>query len=141
MCDREPVLPGVNRDRIRWTRWSMDREVEFFQGLDVGLMPLVDSEWNRGKCSYKMLLYMACAAAVVVSPVGMNSDVLAMADLGRGASTDEDWQDALEAYITDPVRAAEQGRAGRRVVEAKFSLGKVAPMLASAMESALAGAR
>ena len=59
-------------------------------------MPLEDDENGRAKCAFKMLQYMACAIPSVVTPIGLNRDLLAMGDIGIGASTTEEWVDALE---------------------------------------------
>lgn len=116
-----PDLPGVPPERVRFVRWSPDVEVSALQAFDVGLMPLADEPWTRGKCAFKMLQYMACGQPVVVAPVGMNADVLDKAELGFAARTRSDWSEALIALAEDRDRAAAMGAAGRRVVEAEYS--------------------
>ena len=65
-------------ESVKFVKWCPENEVSAIQDIDIGLMPLKDSEFQRGKCSYKMLTYMSCERPVVVSPVGMNADVLKM---------------------------------------------------------------
>lgn len=130
LCDRAPSLPSLGT-RVEFVRWSAEGEVAALQGMTVGIMPLDDSVASRGKCSLKMLLYMACGVPVVVSPVGANRDVLACGELGFGAVSDDDWVDALDALLCDPHRAGKMGARGRAVAEERFSVRVLAPRLAT----------
>lgn len=136
VCDRPPTSTSLRRVPLRFVPWSPEVEREVLQSLTVGIMPLHDSPWTRGKCSFKMLLYMSCGVPVVVSPVGMNSDVLSRGDVGFGATSVADWEDALETLLTDRTAAAEMGRKGRRVVEEEFSVRALSPRLARILKSA-----
>lgn len=122
MCDAPPVLPALDPARVLYVPWSEAVEVQTLQRMDVGLMPLDDSVWTRGKCSYKMLLYMACGRPVVVSPVGMNRDVLAQGALGFAATHADEWVDALLTLAANPDLAHAMGGAGRRVVCAHYAI-------------------
>ena len=93
--------------------------------MAIGLMPLEDSDWARGKCSYKMLCYMAAGLPVVVSPVGMNREVLAQGEIGYGAATTEEWVVALSALIENRALRLRMGQAGRKVVEDEYSVSKL----------------
>jgi len=117
--------------QVEFVQWSPEAEVESVQTLDVGLMPLRDTLWSRGKCSYKMLLYMSCGVPVVVSPVGMNSEVLKMGAVGASANTTDDWVGAIENILVSPQLAGAMGRTGREVVVQNFSLLALAPRLAA----------
>ncbi len=130
VADRRPEFRTISSERVSFIPWDARTEVESIQSLDIGIMPLIDSEWERGKCSYKMLQYMACALPVVVSPVGMNAQVLAMERVGIGASTSQEWRDALTTLLSDPVGRASMGQTGRRVVEDNFSFQAIVPKLA-----------
>jgi glycosyltransferase involved in cell wall biosynthesis len=90
--------------------------------MDIGLMPLDDSLWSLGKCSYKMLLYMACGVPVVASDIGMNAELLRMDTIGLGARTPDDWHDALARLMGDAGRRHEAGMKGRALVEQHYSL-------------------
>ena len=80
-----------------------------------------------------MLQYMACAVPSVVTPAGMNAEVLAMGELGVAAVTEDEWVEALLALYRDRDRARSLGANGRAVAEASFSIPVIAPQLASAM--------
>ena len=130
LADRPREFAGVPADRVEFIRWSAEAEVDAIRGMDIGLMPLEDSEWERGKCSYKMLLYLACGVPAVVSPVGMNLEVLAGAEIGRGARTTDEWTAALLELVDDAAARARLGAAGRALVEERYSWNTVAPALA-----------
>jgi glycosyltransferase involved in cell wall biosynthesis len=130
VCDRAPNVPSL-RGRVEFVPWSAETEVRAIQGMTVGVMPLDDSIASRGKCSLKMLLYMACGLPVVVSPVGSNRDVLSFGEVGFGALSDDDWVGALDTLLLQPRRARELGARGRAVVEARFSVRALAPRLAA----------
>jgi glycosyltransferase involved in cell wall biosynthesis len=120
----------VPRERVEFVEWSERSEVGSIQGMTIGLMPLDETPWCLGKCSYKMLLYMACGVPAVVTPVGMNAEVLAKGPVGLGARTESEWVDAIESLLKDPGRASELGLRGRQVVLSHFSIGVVAPTIA-----------
>jgi glycosyltransferase involved in cell wall biosynthesis len=128
----EVLLPGVPAEQLCFVPWAESTEVATLQRLDVGLMPLPDTPWTRGKCSYKMLQYMACAIPVLVSPVGMNQEVLALGDCGLAATDPADWQAGLEALHQD---AGKRGKVGRRIVEERFSLATLTPKLATSLRA------
>ena len=130
VCDQPPIMTEIPLEQIDYIPWSAHSEVSAVQGMDIGLMPLPDNDWARGKCSFKMLQYMACGLPVVVSPVGMNADVLALNQVGLPASTPAQWEDALSTLITDRLFARNMGLNGIRVVEKYFSREVVTAQLA-----------
>lgn len=90
-----------------------------------------DAGWGLGKCSYKMLFYMACGVPVVVSLVGMNAEVLAQEEIGYGPKDLSEWVEALECLLRAPDRSVTMGKAGRKVIEQHYSVSMHAPVLAS----------
>lgn len=82
-----------------------------------------------------MLAYMASGVPVVVSPVGMNSDVLAQSEVGFGASTSEEWVESLSALLADTDLASRFGAQGRRLAEERYSVERVSDGLAAAIRS------
>ena len=133
MAEASDGLPGIPADRVEFVPWSPAVEASVLQGFDVGLMPLPSGDWARGKCAFKMLQYLACGVPAVVSPVGMNAQVLGMADVGVGASSDDEWVGALLELYRDRDRARSMGLAGRALVERSFSVAVIAPQLAELM--------
>jgi glycosyltransferase involved in cell wall biosynthesis len=135
VADQAPVFRQLPPTRVRYTRWSADIEVAALHGFSVGLMPLEDSLWARGKCSFKMLTYMACELPCVVSPVGMNSEVLALGDCGVAARATDEWVDALVEMLRDEGLARRRGKAGRHIIETHFAQPVIGAQLAAALES------
>lgn len=101
VADRAPPLSQFPPGQLVFETWNEATAHTLMQEMDVGLMPLDDSEWTRGKCSMKMLQYMSCGIPVVVSPVGMNQEVLQMGDVGIGANSNDAWREALEYFYGD----------------------------------------
>lgn len=131
MCDERPRFRHVHDRSWTFVPWSAANEAEGIREMDVGLMPLPDTEWTRGKCSLKLLLYLATGIPAVASPVGVNVGVLKMAEAGLLARGPREWVDALLALHDDRGRAAALGDAGRRLAEERFSVAAVAPRLAA----------
>jgi glycosyltransferase involved in cell wall biosynthesis len=117
--------------------WSEATETAEVQRMDIGIMPLTDDPWSRGKCGYKLIQYMACGLPVVASPVGVNTDLARPGVTGMLAKTAEEWRDALVRLLDDaPLRAA-YGAAGRDLVERDYSLKATAPRLTALLHSAV----
>jgi glycosyltransferase involved in cell wall biosynthesis len=133
MSDVFIELPGIPYDRIDLVSWSPETESTALQGLDVGLMPLGRGDWAKGKCAFKMLQYLACGVPAVVTPVGMNTEVLAMAEVGLAATSEDEWVEALLTLYRDRDRARALGGHGRDLAERSFSLPVIAGQLAAAM--------
>ena len=92
--------------------WQEHTEVDLINTFDVGVMPLPDDDWARGKCAFKLIQYMACGVPVVASPVGANADVVT-AECGLLANTPEEWVQALRVLTGRPWLAASAwGRQG-----------------------------
>lgn len=125
--ERPPKLPGLP---VRYVPWSRAAENDFLASLTVGLMPLEDGPWERGKCSFKMLQYMAAGRPCVVSPVGMNRNVLARGEIGLAATTQAGWVEAISSILADRRGAEQLGAAGRALAEQQYSLTALAPRLA-----------
>jgi hypothetical protein len=138
VSDRRPELPAIPPGAWRYEPWSPRTEVDQVRKMDVGLMPLPDDDWARGKCSAKMLLSMAVARPVVVSPVGTNAEILAAGNVGLAARDPEEWAGALDRLYRDRELAAALGLAGRALAVERFSVEANAPRLA-AIFSEIAG--
>lgn len=132
---RTLVLPGV---ALQQHDWTLESEVALIETFDVGIMPLSDSPWERGKCGYKLIQYMACARPVVASPVGVNVDIVSE-DLGFLAVDGDDWIAALTQLADDPSLRWRMGLAGRAKVEREYSLQVTAPKIAQLLIDAVKG--
>lgn len=131
VSDVKPEFGELSPNQVMYQRWTRETEVAAIQKMDIGLMPLADSDWARGKCAFKMLQYMAVGLPVIVSPVGMNAQVLEMGELGIAATDATDWVDALEALYADREQGRRMGAIGRQVVKANFDLPVVGGKLAA----------
>ena len=110
--------------------WSEESEIERIQQFDVGIMPLPDSPWERGKCGYKLIQYMACGKPVIASPVGVNASLVEHGINGYLADTDEAWLVCLTAmFKLSSSERESMGRMGRLKVEGDYSLRSQAPRL------------
>lgn len=138
ISDKHPQFRTVPAERVLFRPWSPDAEVTGIQQMAVGIMPLQESLWARGKCSFKMLTYMACEVPVVVSPVGMNSEVLSLGCCGLPALSDRQWVDALASLLDHPDQRRTMGRTGRQIVEKHYSTRLLAPRFASILKSFVA---
>jgi glycosyltransferase involved in cell wall biosynthesis len=131
-----PELTGVPFE-VR--QWSEQSEVADIQSFDVGIMPLPDSPWERGKCGYKLIQCMACGIPVVASPVGINSKIVTHGVNGFLAQTMDEWTNALITLLNDQKMRREMGLAARRAVESEYSLQVTAPRLLSFFLSVASG--
>ena len=129
-------LPGVD---VVALPWSEGTEVESIARMDIGVMPLTDSPWERGKCGYKLIQYMACGAPVIASPVGVNTSVVVDSVNGFLARDAEDWYQALDRLAGDPGLRERLGAAGRARVESEYCLQVTAPRLAQWLQTIMQG--
>jgi glycosyltransferase involved in cell wall biosynthesis len=138
--DAKVVLIGAGEVSLRsvpveYVPWSAESEVTEMQRFDVGIMPLVDSPWERGKCGYKLIQYMACGRPVVASPVGVNKQIIEEGVNGFLAATTSDWVRALNALRDNPDLRKRMGIAGRKRVESEYCLHVTTPRLMSLLSS------
>jgi glycosyltransferase involved in cell wall biosynthesis len=131
---RPVSIPGV---RVEEAPWSLEEEVRLFNGLDIGVYPLTDDDWARGKCGFKAIQCMACGVPVVAAAVGVNREIIADGMNGFLASTREEWVEKLTRLITDADLRARMAIAGRKTIEQRYSLQVAAPRLAQTLRAAL----
>jgi glycosyltransferase involved in cell wall biosynthesis len=129
------ALPGIPHET--WA-WSEETEVDSIRAFHVGIMPLSDTPWERGKCGFKLIQYMAAGRPVVASPVGVNTSVVADGVSGYLASETDAWVRAIERLRTDGSLRASMGQDGRSRVEAAYALQVTAPRLARLLHEAAA---
>jgi glycosyltransferase involved in cell wall biosynthesis len=102
--------------------WRLEEEARDLASCRVGIMPLPDDPWTRGKCALKILQYFAAALPVVCSPVGSNLAVVEQGRNGYFASDGAEWTERLEELLGDPDKRRAFGRAGRELVETRYSV-------------------
>lgn len=109
--------------------WSENTEAGDIGKLDIGIMPLQDTPFARGKCGYKLIQYMACGKPVVASPIGANVEIVRNGVNGFLAATDTQWLQALDDLCRNEKIRDSMGRAGRRIVETNYCTQVTAPRL------------
>lgn len=127
-------LPGVE---VISLPWALPREVTDLQSFDIGVMPLSDDEWTRGKCGFKLLQYMGVSVPAVCSPVGVNSEIVQDGVNGYLAATEEEWVAKLSHLIEEAHLRREMGRRGRITVEERYSVKVNAPRLVEVLRQAV----
>jgi glycosyltransferase involved in cell wall biosynthesis len=119
ICSRFPVWPEINVEGIAW---SSATEAKSLAAAHIGVMPLTDDAWSRGKCAFKLLQYMAASLPCVASPVGANTEAVVDGVNGFHARTTEEWERSLESLILSPELRARFGAGGRAHVESRYSM-------------------
>lgn len=128
------AVPRIE-DTFEFLPWSEEAEVPLIRGMDIGLMPLPNTPFNRGKCGYKLIQYMACGLPVIASPVGVNRDIVEHGVNGFLAETEDEWRGALMTLVRDSELRRKMGQAGRSKVEKTFSLQVQGPHIAQILRS------
>lgn len=137
------LLVGANQDiadelpdiDVEIVPWSESSEIQHIQQMDIGIMPLKDGAWEKGKCGYKLIQYMACGIPVIASPVGTNINIIESSNSGLLAKSIEQWVEALELLLLSSQKLEEMGMAGRNCVEEVYCLQVQAPILANTFHS------
>lgn len=125
-------LDGVE---VECRPWDLARESQDLKDCDIGLMPVPDDPWTRGKGGYKLLQYMAAALPVVAHPVGINAHIVVDGDSGFLAVDDEQWERRLTQLMEDSNLRQQMGQAGRARIKAEFCLQAQQPRLLSALQT------
>lgn len=116
-------LNYINTDLLlKGDAWAAETEVQELNKIDIGLMPLPNDEWANGKCGLKGLTYMACGIATVMSPVGVNKEIISHGKNGFLADSETEWINYLSLLIEDKELRIKLGEEGRRTVLERFSV-------------------
>ena len=134
--NRRPELQGIP---FVWRPWSAETEVEELGHFDIGIKPMPDDPWARGKCPMKEIQYMAMGIPTVCSAVGASREIIRHGVNGLLAETREDWLKSLEALIDDPALGRRLGAAGRLTVENEYSMRQCASLFAGVVRETLEG--
>lgn len=116
--------------------WDARSEIEDLKSFDIGIMPLSDDAWSRGKCGMKALLYMAVGVPTVVSPVGVNSEIIEDGKNGFIAANDQEWVEKLLLLVCDEDLRWRFAKEGRRTVEDWYSAKVQAPRVLEILRQA-----
>lgn len=118
---------------VRNIPWQSECEPQLLHNFDIGLMPLADDPWTRGKCAFKALQYMAVGLPVVCSPVGMNNEVMQEGVQGFFATGQNEWREKLAILLEDAALREKMGIAGRETVRQNYSTEVMLPWLLQIM--------
>ena len=124
--------------RIEHVPWSLEAEGRLLAECDIGIAPLPDTPYTRGKCGFKVLQYMASGLPVIASPVGVNADYARPDESGLHARTTAEWVAAVQRLAGDAALRERLGRAGRARVEAEFDFAVLAPKFCEVVARTLA---
>ena len=119
ICSTFPDWSDVDVERIAW---SSATEAQSLAAAHVGIMPLADDAWTRGKCAFKLLQYMAASLPCVASPVGANTEAVIDGVTGFHASSNEEWECGLQRLLESPSLRTRLGNAGREHVERRYAM-------------------
>jgi glycosyltransferase involved in cell wall biosynthesis len=114
-------VPHENRS------WSEETEINDIASFDVGIMPLEETPWERGKCGFKLIQYMGCGKPVVASPVGVNAEIVEDGVNGFHATSGDEWVASLIRLCNNHAAAKEMGKQGRKRVKETFCLEATVP--------------
>jgi glycosyltransferase involved in cell wall biosynthesis len=117
--------------------WRAATELEDLHKIDIGVMPLPDDNWSKGKCGLKALQFMALGIPTICSPVGVNTDIIQDDENGFLAGTEEEWVDKLSRLLRSAELRRRLGDAGRATVEQKYSAATQAPRVYEIFKSVL----
>jgi glycosyltransferase involved in cell wall biosynthesis len=108
--------------------WAEESEVALIRGMDVGIMPLVDGSWERGKCAYKLIQYMACGVPFIASDLGASREIAQGGKVGILANTQQEWMNAFKLLLSNDSLRIQYGVAGRDLVKQKYDTQVNAPV-------------
>ena len=129
-------IEGVEVEAMRW---RSETELEDLRPIDIGVMPLPDDAWSKGKCGLKALQFMALGIPVICSPVGVNTDIIQDGENGFLADTEDEWVEKLAQLLRSPELRKRVGLAGRATVERQYSKQTQAPRVYEIFESVVRG--
>ncbi len=136
ISDRKPAF---SEPSFVWRPWSAETEIDELSQFDIGIMPMPDDRWARGKCAMKALQYMAMGIATICSEVGANRELISHGENGLLSATAEEWVENLTRLIGDAGLRAELGKAGRRTIEDRYSMNRSAELFARVVRQTLEG--
>ena len=119
ISNEEPLAKIKNLNFIKWNKES---EIQDLLRFDIGVMPLTDDQWAKGKCGFKALQYMALGIPAIVSPVGMNRDIIDQGENGFFCTSEQEWYDSLHLLLTNPIEIKKMHDSARMKIVEKYSV-------------------
>lgn len=119
--------PSFTIPNLRFIPWTAATEIKDLSAIDVGLMPLTDDEWARGKCGFKALQYLALGIPAIASNVGVNKNIVSHGETGFLVNHPEEWYVSLRYFFEHPDASYAMGMKGRATVEAFYSVTSLSP--------------
>jgi glycosyltransferase involved in cell wall biosynthesis len=129
VSSKKPDLFRFENEKIIFRKWSEQDEVNFINEFDIGIMPLIEDDWTKGKCGYKILQYMSCRKAFVASPAGVNKHIIEKSEAGIAANTADEWLKAFNYLLNDYAMRNNISEKGRHFVENYYSCNIWAPRI------------
>ncbi len=120
IADQAPALKAI--PSLKFVPWNSDTEIKDLIQIDIGIMPLPDDQWAKGKCGFKALQYMSLGNPAVASPVGVNSRIIHQGVNGFLCSTPDEWENAIRRLIDDPELRKIMGENGRKTILENYSV-------------------
>jgi glycosyltransferase involved in cell wall biosynthesis len=114
--------PAFDLPNLEFVKWKKETEIEDLKSFSIGIMPLVKDQWSEGKCGFKGLQYMSLGIPTIMSPVGVNTDIIDHGTNGIIASTDEEWKQALEMLILNAELRKQLGKNGKQTIFDRYSV-------------------
>ena len=138
-CDRDPEThfliiadkppTELHLTKLRFIPWKEESEISDLVNMDVGIMPLIDNDWTRGKCGFKAIQYMALGIPALVSPVGVNETIVDDGINGFVCRSSEDWTNKIQLLKNDPGLRQQMGEAAREKIKKSYSINYAFPLI------------
>ncbi len=114
--------PQLNLKRLHFSPWSVATEISDLAQFDIGIMPLPDDKWAKGKCGFKALQYLALQIPTAASPVGVNTEIIRQGENGFLCSSASEWEKCISILIENKMLRDSMGKSGRENVIANYSV-------------------
>jgi glycosyltransferase involved in cell wall biosynthesis len=114
--------PSFNLPNLEFLKWKKETEIEDLRQFSIGIMPLVKDQWSEGKCGFKGLQYMSLGIPTIMSPVGVNTEIINHGENGIIASSSVDWKNAIEMLIINADLRKKLGLSGKNTIQERYSV-------------------
>lgn len=136
MSDKEPIFSKIPKEKIKFIKWSPKLEPIFINSIDIGVMPLIEEPWSMGKCSFKAIQYMAMEKPIVLSNIGMNSELVNHNEDGFLANSFSEWYEFLEILVQDEATQKRLGKQARLKIQKEYCSSILATKLETVINDA-----